>query len=107
MPVTGAIFDLNKDNAWVATTVPGLACGLVAILTMCVFTSSIMSMERGSDKMKTLQEMIFKGSNDFLMTEYKFLGYFVLFIFAAVSCLLIGATTSDGLMPDSHMRIAK
>jgi H(+)-translocating pyrophosphatase len=96
MPVTGAIFDLNKDNAWVATTVPGLACGLVAILTMCVFTSSIMSMERGSDKMKTLQEMIFKGSNDFLMTEYKFLGYFVLFIFAAVSCLLIGATTSDG-----------
>jgi H(+)-translocating pyrophosphatase len=96
MPVTGAIFDLNKDNAWVATTVPGLACGLVAILTMCVFTSSIMSMERGSDKMKTLQEMIFKGSNDFLMTEYTFLGYFVLFIFAAVSCLLIGATTSDG-----------
>ena len=93
--VTGAIFELNEDNAWAATTVPGLACGLVAIIVMCVFTSSIMAMDRGSDKMKTLQEMIFKGSNDFLMTEYKFLTIFVLFIFTLVSLLLIGATTSD------------
>ena len=93
---TGAIFELNKDNAWVAAAVPGLACGLIAIIVMCVFTQSIMSMPRGSDKMKALQEMIFQGSNDFLMTEYKFLSGFVVFIFTLVSLLLIGATTSDG-----------
>ena len=87
MPTTGAVFDINKDNSWIVTTVPGLACGFIAIVVMIIFTNSIVAMERGSDKMKALQEMIFKGSNDFLMTEYKFLAVFVLFIFVLVSCL--------------------
>merc|ERR1719359_935289 len=53
------------------------------------FTAIVTSKSQGTDKMKDLAAKIHKGAVDFLITEYKFLACFVLFIFTAVACLII------------------
>ena len=93
---TGAIFGLTNDVAAVITTVPAIGCALVALITMAIFTKMITSMEVKHPHMQMLAEKIHKGAVDFLVTEYKFLAVFVLGIFTAVACLLIGAEDRTG-----------
>jgi len=88
---TGAIFTLNSSNAIYITTLPAIGCAVVALVAMLAFTKIVQSKKRGSDHMIGLADKIHKGAVDFLITEYKFLTGFVLFIFAAVCCMLIGA----------------
>jgi len=92
----GAIFTLDKDNAHIVTTLPAIGCALIGLATMVLFTMLVLAKSEGTDKMKTLAAKIHKGSVNFLITEYKFLAAFVLFIFTAVSCMLIGATNQAG-----------
>ena len=40
---TGAIFDLNDDNAHILTAVPAIACGLIGLATMVAFTQIVRS----------------------------------------------------------------
>mmetsp|Transcript_50017 Transcript_50017/g.130271 ORF Transcript_50017/g.130271 Transcript_50017/m.130271 type:complete len:920 (-) Transcript_50017:641-3400(-) len=96
MVKTGAVFDMNSDNAYVIATIPAIACAVVGLITMLIFTNIVVGKSEGSDKMKDLAKKIHKGAVDFLITEYKFLAAFVLFIFVAVSCMLIGAEDSEG-----------
>ena len=62
---------------------------------MIVFTQIVEGKSQGTDKMKDLAAKIHKGAVDFLVTEYKFLAAFVVFIFTGVSCMLIGAYDSS------------
>lgn len=97
---TGALFDLTKGSggtAWLITTIPALACSLIGLIVMFIFRRTVEGLPEGSDKMKKLAKDIHEGAVNFLNTEYKFLSMFVLFIFVAVTCLLIGAKRpSDG-----------
>ena len=103
---TGAIFDLTAGsggNAGWVTTVPALICAFLGLIVMMFFRKLVTDMPEGpageeGDKMKKLAKDIHQGAVNFLNTEYKFLAMFVVFIFVAVSCLLIGAVRpSDGL----------
>merc|ERR1719424_1083675 len=105
MVQTGALFDLTAGsggNAWWITTVPPLICAVLGLIVMLVFRKLVTDMPEGpagdeGDKMKKLAKDIHQGAVNFLNTEYKFLAMFVVFIFVAVSCLLIGAVRpSDG-----------
>ena len=94
---TGAIFTLDANNAYYIATIPALVGAAFGLLTMLAFTKIVLSKPTGSDHMRGLAEKIHKGSKDFLITEYKFLAVFVLFIFAAVAVMLIGSENkSDG-----------
>jgi H(+)-translocating pyrophosphatase len=97
---TGAIFDLNNENAHILTAVPAIVCGLIGLATMMAFTQIVRSKSEGTEKMKMLAAKINKGAVDFLTTEYKFLAVFVIFIFTGVSCMLIGAKGADGKAND-------
>jgi H(+)-translocating pyrophosphatase len=88
---TGAIFALDTSNGYYIATLPAIIGALIGLVTMLVFTMIVQSKPCGSDHMKALADKIHKGAVDFLITEYKFLAAFVLFIFVAVSCMLIGA----------------
>jgi len=94
--MTGAVFDLNDDNAHVITALPAIGCALIGLVTMIVFTQIVEGKSEGTDKMKDLAAKIHKGAVDFLVTEYKFLAGFVVCIFTGVSCMLIGAKDSSG-----------
>ena len=103
---TGALFDLTAGsggNAGWVTTVPALICAFLGLIVMMFFRKLVTDMPEGpageeGDKMKKLAKDIHQGAVNFLNTEYKFLAMFVVFIFVAVSCLLIGAVRpSDGL----------
>merc|ERR1719424_1069759 len=105
MVQTGALFDLTAGsggNALWITTVPPLICAVLGLIVMLVFRKLVTDMPEGpagdeGDKMKKLAKDIHQGAVNFLNTEYKFLAMFVVFIFVAVSCLLIGAVRpSDG-----------
>jgi len=98
---TNAIFDLTKDNAHLITALPAMGCALVALLVMMIFTCNVLGKDEGTDKMKDLARKIHTGAVNFLITEYKFLAAFVLFIFVAVSCMLIGAKNSNGNSQDT------
>jgi len=87
----GATFDLNRDNGYVIATLPAIGAAIVGLATMLAFQKAVLAKPVGSDKMKMLADKIHKGAVDFLITEYKFLAVFVLFIFVAISCMLIGA----------------
>jgi len=93
----GAIFDLNDANAYLITTLPAMGCALVALTTMIIFTMIILSKPVNHPHMKELAEKIHTGAVNFLITEYKFLAGFVLFIFTLVSCLLIGSEDDAGV----------
>ena len=93
---TGAVFDLNDDNAHTIACLPAIGCAVLGLITMIVFTQIVEGKSQGTDKMKDLAAKIHKGAVDFLVTEYKFLAAFVLFIFTGVSCMLIGAEDSKG-----------
>ena len=88
---TGAVFTLNSDNGHFITSLPAMGTALVGLAVMLVFQKIVVSKPQGSDHMKGLAAKIHKGSKDFLITEYKFLTVFVIFIFVAVSCLLINS----------------
>lgn len=90
----GAIFDFG-DNAHLITALPAIGAGLIGLVTMMIFTMIVRKKSEGTQKMKDLAAKIHKGAVDFLITEYKFLAAFVLFVFTAVSCMLIGAKDSD------------
>jgi H(+)-translocating pyrophosphatase len=93
----GAIFDLNDANAVYLTTIPAIGCALIGLIVMVAFTFDVLGRSPGTDKMKDLAAKIYKGSVDFLNTEYKFLAIFVLFIFACVSCMLIDSKDRLGV----------
>jgi len=94
--MSGAIFELNADNAHLITALPAIGASLIGLTTMIIFTIIVRSKSQGTDKMIALAEKIHKGAVDFLITEYKFLAGFVLFVFTAVSCMLIGAEDANG-----------
>jgi len=93
---TGAIFNLAPSTAYLVTTLPAVGCALIGLVTMMIFTSIILSKPVNHPHMRDLAEKIHKGAVDFLITEYKFLAIFVIFCFAGVSCLLIGAENNMG-----------
>jgi Na+/H+-translocating membrane pyrophosphatase len=86
-------------NAAIAT-VPAIVFGVIGLLVMLIFTSQITSMKVTHAHMQDLAEKIHKGAKDFLITEYKILAGFVVFIFAAVSCMLIGVEDAAGNSKD-------
>ena len=94
---TGAIFHLAPSTAYLITTLPAVGCAIVGLVTMMIFTSIILSKPVNHPHMRDLAEKIHKGAVDFLITEYKFLAIFVIFCFAGVSCLLIGAEDNMGV----------
>ena len=60
---------------------------MLGLITMIVFTQIVEGKSQGTDKMKDLAAKIHKGAVDFLVTEYKFLAAFVVFIFTATAIL--------------------
>ncbi len=78
-------------------TIPAIVGAVFGLFIMLVFTKIVVAKPVGSDHMKGLADKIHKGAKDFLITEYKFLAGFVLFIFVAVALMLINAEDkSDG-----------
>merc|ERR1719326_2334887 len=98
---SAAVFDLNADNTYYVAALPAIGSALVGLMTMIAFTVIVQAKPVGTEKMKDLAEKIHKGAVDFLLTEYKFLAVFVLFIFALVSCILIGAEDGMGQPKDT------
>lgn len=91
----GPIFEMDEDEAYLIAALPAVGASIIGLCTMMVFTAIVRGKSEGNDKMKTLAAKIHKGAVDFLITEYKFLAAFVIFVFAAVSCMLID--TEDSL----------
>jgi len=87
----GALFTIDSSNGHFIATIPAIVGALVGLLTMLLFIKLVLSKPVGSDHMKGLADKIHKGAVDFLITEYKFLTGFVIFIFVAVVVMLIGA----------------
>ena len=75
----------------IVATIPAIVGAIVGLVVMLLFTKIVESKKVDNQHMLMLAEKIHKGAVDFLKTEYKFLAGFVLFIFVAVSCMLIGA----------------
>jgi len=87
--------DKQLDSVLVA----GIIGSVIALATAVFFTLAVMKQSPGPDghEMLALADMIHKGAKDFLRAEYKWLVVFVIFIFVAVSCLLIGSKTPLGV----------
>jgi len=92
----GAVFDYDEDTYYLVIGLPAIGAGLIGLATMMVFTKIVQGKSEGNEKMKLLAAKINKGAVDFLITEYKFLAVFVLFVFTAVALMLIDATDSRG-----------
>jgi len=83
--------------AHLITALPAIGAACIGLVTMMIFTMIVRKKSEGTQKMKDLAAKIHKGAVDFLITEYKFLAAFVLFVFTAVSCMLIGSEDSAGV----------
>ena len=109
---TGATFAMTAGatgTGFIVATVPALVCAVIGLIMMLVIKCKVVNFDNGAvkgtkaqveqgQKMRELGETIHTGAVNFLTTEYKFLALFVIFIFVAVSCLLVGAERpSDGL----------
>ena len=84
------------DGGWYLHVLPGFIAGLIAIIFVIVTYNEIASYEVKNKAVKDLGKIINQGAKDFLTAEYRWLLVFVLFIFAALSCLLIGSKNSMG-----------
>ena len=92
MPYGPRWTDSSNSNVTVlVATIPAIVGAVVGLAVMLLFTQIVESKKVNNEHMMMLAEKIHKGAVDFLKTEYKFLAGFVLFIFVAVSCMLIGA----------------
>ena len=89
----------HEANAAIAT-VPAMVFAVIGLIVMLIFTSQINAIKVTHAHMQDLAAKIHKGAVDFLKTEYKILAGFVVFIFAAVSCMLIGVKDAMGNSKD-------
>jgi len=65
----------------------GLIGAIVALIVTVVLRAKLMKAPMGNDLMNKLQAQIQKGAISFLKTEYKYLTFFVVFVFAVLTIL--------------------
>jgi len=65
----------------------GLIGAIVALIVTVVLRAKLMRAPMGNDLMNKLQAQIQKGAISFLKTEYKYLSFFVVFVFAVLTIL--------------------
>mmetsp|Transcript_17800 Transcript_17800/g.29423 ORF Transcript_17800/g.29423 Transcript_17800/m.29423 type:complete len:567 (+) Transcript_17800:116-1816(+) len=75
-------------NAEAIVTVSlGLACGAVALVMVFYLMRKLKEAPRGTDEMNKICDQIKSGARAFLTTEYKYLSYFVIVVFAVLVLL--------------------
>jgi H(+)-translocating pyrophosphatase len=92
---TGAFGTTFSDGNWFLHVLPGLICGIVGLIFVVFTYNQIRNYKVTNEAVKKLGVIINRGAKDFLTAEYKWLLVFVIFIFVAVSVLLIGSKNSQ------------
>jgi len=86
-----ALFSLEAN--WYLHALPGTIAGLIALIFVIITYQGLVAYKKNitNEEMLKLGDIIMNGAKDFLRAEYKWLAVFVVFIFTALSLLLIGS----------------
>merc|ERR1711968_77215 len=93
---------LAGDN-WFVHALPGTIAGVIALIFVVVTYYGLLQYKTQIEnkEMLKLGNIIMNGAKDFLKAEYYWLLIFVVFVFTALSIILIGSKNSDGETVDA------
>jgi len=93
---------LAGDN-WFVHALPGTIAGVIALIFVVVTYYGLLQYKTQIEnkEMLKLGNIIMNGAKDFLKAEYYWLLIFVVFVFTALSLILIGSKNKDGAAVDA------